>query len=228
MKIWSAFLLVAALAPLGMNQADSIGPADLPSVLLIGDSISIGYTPHVKRLLEDKAIVIHNKGNAEHTGTGLQRIDEWLGDTDWDVIHFNWGLWDLCYRHPDSKVQGNRDKVNGTLTTTLEQYEENLEHLVARLKQTGAVLIWAHTTVVPEGEAGRIVGDDKRYNDVAERVMKRHGVAINDLNSMTSGFAPDLFVGPGDVHFTAEGYALLAEQVAEHISNLLTRKPISK
>ncbi|MEX5491452.1 hypothetical protein ABFV43_21925, partial [Pseudomonas fulva] len=83
---------------------------------------------------------------------GLEKIDKWLAaEKKWDVIHFNWGLWDLCYRNPTSKNQGNRDKVNGKILSTPEEYEKDLEKLVARLKTTGAKLIWANTTVVPEG-----------------------------------------------------------------------------
>lgn len=104
----------------------------------------------------------------------------------------------------------------------------NPEQLVLRLKQTNAALIWANTTIVPEGEAGRFVGDDTRYNEVAQRVMERHGIEINDLNKITCEFTPDLFVGPGDVHFTQEGYAVIGAHVAEKISNLLTSRPISK
>ena len=191
--------------------------ADEPNVLIIGDSISLGYTPYVVELLKDDARVIHSKGNSQHTGTGLKRVDSWLGDTKWDVIHFNWGLWDLCYRHPESKEQGHRDKVRGTLTTSLGQYEQNLEELVLRLKKTEAVLIWGNTTVVPENEAGRKVGDDLKYNEVAARVMQKHGVSANDLNSLTRSFSPHSFMKPGDVHFKPEGYQRLAAQVAATI-----------
>jgi len=191
--------------------------AALPKVLIIGDSISMGYTPFVVQALKNQAVVVHNKGNAQHTGTGLERLDQWIGDTKWDVIHFNWGLWDLCYRHPDSKIQGKRDKVNGTVTTTLEQYEKNLDELVRRLKKTHAKLIWAHTTVVPEKEAGRIVGDDQRYNDVATKIMKKHGVEIDDLYTLTKSFPSELFAGVGNVHYTRAGYAKIAALVAEKI-----------
>jgi lysophospholipase L1-like esterase len=197
---------------------------ELPKVLIIGDSISGGYTPRVVKLLKGKAIVKHSPGNSQHTGTGLKRIDAWIGKTDWDVIHFNWGLWDLCYRHPKSKVQGRRDKVNGTLTTPLDVYERNLDTLVARLRKTDAVLIWAHTTVVPEGEAGRKMGDDQKYNDAAARVMKKHGVAVNDLLTLTKGFPPELFTKPGDVHYKAAGYDRIAQQVAAAIEAALQKQ----
>ena len=213
-------ILALALGSLRISTAlaeGAVAKRELPKVLIIGDSISLGYTPHVTKMLKDQALVKHHRGNAQHTATGLKKLDQWLGGTPWDVIHFNWGLWDLCYRHPESKVQGNRDKVNGTLTIPLDQYEKNLDVLVTRLQLTGAKLIWAHTTVVPENEAGRIVGDDKKYNDVASRIMKKRGVAINDLHFLTRRFPPNLFTAPGDVHYTKEGYQRIAKQVAGKI-----------
>lgn len=197
---------------------------ELPKVLIIGDSISIGFTPHAKKILKDKAVVIHHKGNAQHTGTGLIKLEGWLEDTKWDVIHFNWGLWDLCYRNPKSKAQGHRDKINGKVTTSLEQYEKNLEQLVTRLKKTNAKLIWAHTTVVPDKEAGRMVGDDTQYNDVATKIMKKHGVTTNDLHSLTKGFSPDLFIGVGDVHYKQDGYKQIGQQVAATIEKAINSK----
>jgi lysophospholipase L1-like esterase len=196
----------------------------LPQVLIIGDSISLGYTPRVVEFLKGKALVKHNAGNAQHTGTGIEKLDAWLGETDWDVIHFNWGLWDLCYRHPESKVQGRRDKVRGTLTTPLDVYEQNLDQLVTRLKKTNAALVWANTTVVPEGEAGRKLDDDARYNAAAARVMEKHGVPINDLNALTKQFGPELFTKPGDVHFIAEGYDKLARQVVAAIEEAIASR----
>lgn len=206
-----------------------IDPA-LPNVLILGDSISISYTRPARRMLEGTANVVRpmrrdgrGADNCGDTIIGLANIDRWLGVMKWDVIHFNWGLWDLCYRHPESTSQGNRDKVNGTQAVSQEDYEKNLETLIARLKQTGAKLIWAHTTLVPEGEVGRFVGDEVKYNAVAARVMQRHGIPINDLHTLSAAFPPEMFVGPGDVHFTGEGAAKLAEQVAEHITSRLER-----
>jgi lysophospholipase L1-like esterase len=222
-------LLVGLVGSHGQAQEpiSSSGEAEahIPKVLIIGDSISIGYTPALIELLKGEATVVHHKGNAGPTGNGLEKLDEWLGDEHWDLIHFNWGLHDLCYRHPDSKVQGNRDKVRGTLTTSLEQYEQNLKRLVGQLQKTGAKLVWAHTTVVPEGEAGRFVGDDQKYNRVAAKIMHEQSIPINDLCALTQSFPADMFTAPGNVHFTAEGYAKLAEQVAAAIRQELQVQP---
>ena len=209
--------------PLLADEATTPAQAPLPKVLIIGDSISIGYTPHVVKMLEGEAAVTHNPGNAQHTGTGLEKLKAWLGDEDWAVIHFNWGLHDLCYRNPAAKKQGRRDKVNGKVTTTLEQYEKNLRQLVTELKKTGASLIWASTTFVPEGEDGRILGDDRRYNEAAARVMKKHRVTTNDLHALTKDFPPALFTKPGNVHYTQEGSEKIAHQVTEAIRQALGR-----
>jgi len=211
--VFALLVLAAAVAP-SIEAAE--GPTGaVPRMLIIGDSISLGYTPHVARMLKGKAVVRHNRGNAQHTGTGLKRLDAWLGKERWDVIHFNWGLWDLCYRHPKSKVQGRRDKVNGKVTLTLEQYEKNLDRLVTRLKKTRAALIWANTTMVPENAAGRFVEAARKYNEAAAKVMKKHGVTTNDLYALTSAFPQSMFVSRGNVHYTKEGSARIAKQVAE-------------
>ncbi|MEM7233869.1 MAG: SGNH/GDSL hydrolase family protein, partial [Planctomycetota bacterium] len=187
----------------------------LPRVLLIGDSISIGYTPATKELLKGVAEVQRVPGNAGHTGMGIEGLPKWLDEKNgrWDVIHFNWGLWDLCYRNPKSKTQGRRDKKNGTLTHTVDQYRKNLSTIVDRLRKTGAELIFATTTPVPEGEAGRKVGDDVRYNAAAAELMRRSGITINDLHQSMKGRMGEFAVRPGNVHFTKAGSKVLAEQV---------------
>jgi hypothetical protein len=151
------------------------------------------------------------------SGRGFKMIDQWIGTTGWDVIHFNWGLHDLCYRNPDLKVQDNRDRIKGTITTSLWQYEKNLDHLVQRLGKTGTTLIWAQTTVVPEGEAGRFAGDDDKYNQAAATVMKKYDIMIDDIHTLTEGFSDDLFVKSGDVHYPEDGYRRIAAQVADKI-----------
>ena len=199
---------------------------DLPNVLLIGDSISIGYTPYVRRQLAGKADVYRIKGNGKTSSFGVKNLDAWLKKkpAKWDVIHFNWGLWDLCYRHPESKVQGHRDKVNGTLAITLEQYKANMEKNVARLKETKAKLIWCATTPVPKKEAGRKVGDDLKYNQIAENIMKANGIAINDLHSHARLKLPEIMAKEGDVHFNNPGYRHLADKVVAEILSSLEKK----
>jgi acetyl esterase len=196
----------------------------LPRVLLIGDSISIGYTLPVRKLLAGKANVHRVPTNARHTGIGLENIHKWLGDGKWDVIHFNWGLHDLCYRSRDAKTPGRKDKVNGSLDLTFDEYQQNLRRLVKILKATGAGLIWASTTPVPDGEPGRIKGDEVRYNKAAEKIMKENGVMINDLYDHASPKLSQIQLPNGNVHFTAEGSQYLAEHVSASILKALDKK----
>ena len=83
-----------------------------------------------------------------------------------DVIHFNWGLWDLCYRHPQSKEQGRRDKKRGILTIPLDQYEKNLDRLAGRLKKTKAKLI-CRLTLPPCPKGRRVAKWAMRTNNEA-------------------------------------------------------------
>ncbi len=192
-----------------------------PNVLLIGDSISIGYTVEVRKLLKGRADVFRISTNGRDSTFGLEKIDEWLKGRDWDVIHFNWGLWDLCYRNPDSKNQGHRDKIHGKLTTTLDQYRQNIKKIVDKLKKTDAVLIWCNTTPVPEHEAGRKAGDELNYNAVAAEIMKKNKIAINDLHDYAAKRLPGIQKKNGDVHYTAKGYLYLARKVAAEIEQSL-------
>jgi hypothetical protein len=231
-----SLLLASPLLAQG-PKPDPQGPWDapldpkLPNVLLIGDSISIGYTRAVRRLLEGEANVQRplndrrdGPSNCGPTPRGLESLDAWLGDAKWDVIHFNWGLHDLCYRNPEATAQGNRDKINGKQAVPAEQYGRNLAELVARLRKTGAKLVWASTTAVPEGEVGRFVGDDVRYNQTAAKVMAQDGIPTDDLYAVSKDFPTDLFIGPGNVHFTLEGYERLAESVVRSVREALARR----
>jgi lysophospholipase L1-like esterase len=202
-------LLVSLLISLSSSIQDQ------PKILIIGDSISIGYTPFVKDYFEGKAVVFHNPGNAQHTGTGLEKIEEWIGDEDWDIIQINWGLWDLCYRHPASKVQGNRDKVNGKVTFSVEEYAANLEALITLIKsKSKAKLIFVTTSYVPEEEAGRFVKDAQKYNKAAKKIMKKHDVIVNDIYKPSKSIHAKHGKGSNDVHYTEKGYQELAAVIS--------------
>jgi lysophospholipase L1-like esterase len=193
---------------------------DLPRVLLIGDSISIGYTSRTQDALAGKANVLRIPENAGSTRDGLEKIDRWLARRPhWDVIHFNFGLHDLKRQKPGSPNPDQLD-VTGTINIPLAEYEANLEALVQRLKQTGARLIWASTTPIPEGSFGRVRGDEVAYNEAARRVMEKNGVRINDLYACLQPTEATSFP-PGDVHPNDPGKDILARQIAAEISETL-------
>jgi acyl-CoA thioesterase-1 len=217
-------LFIAAIFPLLSITRGADQPREdskLPHVLIIGDSISIGYTPFVKELMKGKAEVVHPKGNCEATVVGLKNLTAWLGDTKWQVIHFNWGLHDMKYVKDDK----------GTMTTVAEgkqwvpvaEYEKNLDELVTRLEKTGAKLIWADTTPVPDGAKGRVPSDVAKYNAAAERVMTAHHIPTDDLNAVATAHL-DL-QNPHDVHYKPAGYRELAKSVVESIEKAEASAP---
>ncbi|MCC5937140.1 MAG: SGNH/GDSL hydrolase family protein [Lunatimonas sp.] len=193
-----------------------------PRILIIGDSISGGYTRYVTDHFKDRAVVMHNPGNAGDTGKGLTYIREYIGNGDWDIILFNWGLHDLCYRHPDSKSAGNRDKVNGTITFTVDKYKENLESLVGIMKElSDAKLVFVTTTFVPENEPGRFSKDPIIYNKVALQVMKDHSVTVKDIYKKSKVIHKEHGFGDDDVHFTDAGNKELSKLIVEVLEKVL-------
>ena len=186
--------------------------AGLPRVLLIGDYISIGYTLPTRKLLEGKANVHRIPANGGPTKNGIANLKKWLGDGKWDVIHFNWGIHDLKFM-PDGKRQ-----------VEAADYEANLRSLVATLKTTGAKLIWASTTPIPEGALNpqRKFGQVPEYNAIAAKVMTENGVTLNDLNAWMTPRFEELHK-PKDLHYTEAGSEHLARKVAEAITQVLTK-----
>jgi len=190
----------------------------LPRVLIIGDSISIGYQVPLREIMKDKANIHRPPTNCGPTTRGVENIESWLGDGKWDVIHFNFGLHDV--RHFDDQ---GKAVDRGHRQVSEADYERNLEQLVARMKKTGAKLVFATTTPVPAGSTGRVVGDEVRYNEIARRVMEKHGVAINDLYAFALPRLDEIQL-PANVHFKVEGSRELAKAVAQAIEKHLPAK----
>ncbi len=214
MKIWIVLLALTALPQDKKDPAFAPVADDpkLPRVLLIGDSISIGYTLPVRKLLEGKANVHRIPENGGPTSNGTTKLEKWLGEGKWDLIHFNWGLHDLKL-------------VDGKHQVPLEDYEKNLRELVKKLKASGAKLVWASTTPVPEAKTNppRNAEDVARYNDVAKKIMDETGVAIDDLYAFALPKLKEIQL-PANVHYSAKGYEALAGEVAKSIQAALTNK----
>jgi hypothetical protein len=168
--------------------------------------------------MQKKAFIHRPKGNCRSTDFGIENLDKWLADERWDVIHFNWGLHDLKYIDNLGKRVA---PAIGRIQVPIDKYERNLEQLVTRLNDTGAALIFATTTPVPAGAHGRIPGDAARYNKTALRIMKKHGIAVNDLYSHALHRLVEI-QRPANVHFTKTGSEFLAAKVSAEIDLTLT------
>ncbi len=219
----SYFLLGDALA----KEMIRLAKQGLPKVLILGDSISIGYTPLVKWMLSSEARVFraqtgeNNPEDCKSTRHGAINIDRWLRDHDgnWDLIHFNFGLHDIKHRDPKSNEPSNNPKHPMWVSPSV--YESQLRLIVAKLKMTGAKLIFATTTPVPEGvRPFRATTDPQKYNEIALRVMEENGVEINDLYELANSRLSEIQI-PNNVHFTEKGSEILGVQVANAIRSKL-------
>ena len=167
----------------------------LPRVLLIGDSISRGYTLNVRHALKGKVNVHRAPANCGPTTMGLKQLDLWLGDGKWDLIHFNFGIHDR-----NSKPA---------------EYAERLEQIVLKLKPTGAKLVWVSSTPLAGGADSKFKeGVIERLNEVAAELMQKHGIPTDDLYSVARPVQSDIQTSDG-CHFNAEGYVLLGQTVAD-------------
>lgn len=215
-------IVMAGLAGAALCH-QGIAQTELPRVLIIGDSISMGYTPIVANILKGTATVVHNPGNAAYSGFGLQNLDKWLGKKKWDVVVFNHGLHDLKY--VDKNGNNSTSKETGHIQVPLEQYEKNMEAIVTRLEKTGATLIFATTTPFPDRPDGplREAAMTEKYNAVALKVMTKHDVMVADLHATVEKKLKQLQL-PNNVHFKGSGYKVLAGEVAKHIRRALVAR----
>ncbi len=212
----------------------------LPKVLIFGDSISGGYSNHLKKLLDGKAAVTklgavagyriqtetvwHSRGSSKNLMVGsakafiadFERIERHLSENKYDVIHFNFGLNDL--------FRGRK----GTWHNPVDQYAKDLEKIVTLLKKYGAKVIWATTTPIPDYDDARPKGEELIYNAAAEKVMKKHNIPINDLHSVVTGWDGYTEWRKGDdVHFNGAVCKMLAEQVAEAVGHQLEASEVT-
>lgn len=183
----------------------------LPRILIIGDSISIGYTLAVREALQGRANVHRLPLNCGGTRFVRIRLDKWLkeaGDEKWDVIVYNTGLHDL---RPIEKTGQ---------PITVDRYEEFLREILAKLEATGAKIIWVTTTPLPP--ISKRHADLQVLNDRALKVAREKGLSIADLYA--AGVARQKeFQIPNDAHFSVEGYAYLGGVVAGAIAKQLDK-----
>lgn len=193
---------------------------ELQKVLILGDSISIGYTATVRAELKDVASVFRptNKNNRPEncagTKKGVAAIDRWLkiDGGEFDVIHFNFGLHDL--KRVNQETGKNSNDPADPRQSEPDAYEKQLREIVKKLKSTGAVLVFATTTPVPKGVRPlRDTTDPQRYNGIAKKIMDENKIAVNDLFAFAEKRL-DKIQQPANVHFSKQGSQQLGKQVA--------------
>lgn len=186
-------------------------------VILVGDSIRMGYQKYVQAKLAGFAEVRGDDDNGGSSQKVLEHLDRWVIDLAPDVVHLNAGLHDL--RRPFGST---------TNQVPLEDYCRNIRTITERIRGgTSARLIWTTTTPLDEewhnrvheelGDFRRFAVDVNTYNEGLLDQARVLDVEINDLNAVVAKAGPENILDHDGVHFTDEGYRLLGEAVADCI-----------
>lgn len=205
-------------------HASAAEPAKQPKIVLIGDSIRLGYAPEVAKKLEGKAIIVSPKANGGDSSNVLKNLEAWAIKEQPDIVHFNAGIHDT-----------KKDKKTGKFQVPPEQYEANLRKIVETLrKQTKAMVIFATTTPIIDDRAAKqrekasyqlLDASTVEYNRIALKVMKDLNVPVNDLRAVVGeGDERGKLMTSDGVHFTPEGRTKLADAVAEFLRKQIATK----
>ena len=220
-KVTNGVVLADTLYVTPLGDTSATDDPNLPRYLFIGDSISGNYDESLRTALKGKFNLHHPPTNCGPSSKGRANIVSWLGahtvpGRQWDVISFNHGHWDS--------------------SNTKENYQSNLEAIIAELKKTNAKLVWVTTCPVPKGNPpagplgpdsrapGRKTGVMEKYlNPWALEVIQKHPeISVCDqwrlVKDGEDGLFKDWWEADGDVHFGGKHAKALGEFLASHIA----------
>ena len=189
----------------------------MKKVLLLGDSIRIGYQKDVTQLLEGEYEVVYSEDNGRFAAYTLWQANQMFKHHGpFDLVHFNKGYWDMNVEAPMTEA-----------IHPVEEYKSFLRRIVALCRQQGAQVVFATTVPILEaGAAGDNTGVEgtinysnewvKEYNAAAVELMEELAVPVNDLYALC--MEDDRRYKCDDLlHLTAEGSRRCAEQVADYV-----------
>lgn len=179
----------------------------MKTVLLLGDSIRMGYQPLVKEMLAGHAEVVGPGENCRFAKYTLWSVDEWVGEHGIpDVIHWNNGIWDVYHRSEEDGI-----------FTPLEEYIATIRRILTRLRKTGAPIIWATTTPVHPGKTNLFNHEIDIYNAAIVKLMQAEQVAVTDLNAVIKANI-EAYISEDLLHLTDQGSHACAEAVVRAVS----------
>lgn len=209
----------------------------MKNLLLIGDSIRMGYDKSIKKILEGKANVIYPNDNCRFTSYLLRHFHEYLGEIngeDIDVIHWNAGLWDTLRLFDEDPH------------TPIDIYVYYIERICIRIKKIcpNARVIFATSTKVNSEKLSkdfpnfnRYNEDIERYNDAAVKIARKYGFKINDLYALSADLPEDAhsdavhyYTSAGTEAFTNQVLSFVVpelgiDEVLEYHEEMYTDKP---
>jgi lysophospholipase L1-like esterase len=194
----------------------------LPTLHIVGDSISIHYGPYLQVMLTgvmtysrktapDGSLDDSGAANGGDSSMVLGYLRALQADRPVDILLLNCGLHDI-----------KRDVTTHTLQIAFDQYETNLCKILAQAQRLATHAIWVRTTpVIAElhnrlnTSFQRFESDVDAYNAAADHIVHEHGVATIDLFTFTHNLGPDVYVD--HVHYTTGVRMQQAAFIAGHL-----------
>lgn len=191
----------------------------MKKVLLLGDSIRMGYDDYVKELLDGKCEVFYDANdNGRFVAYTLWQMNQMFREFGpFDLVHWNNGYWDMNIEPPME-----------TPFCPIDEYTHLLRRMVQEIRKNGARVIFALTTpVLDVGTAADNTGTGalsisyndawvKEYNEAAKCVMAEENVPINDLYTLCKN-DKNYYKCEDMLHLTEEGYRRCAAQISKII-----------
>jgi hypothetical protein len=185
----------------------------MKKIVLLGDSIRMGYDKYVKESLETAAEVFYPEENCRFAEYILRYAHQWKKNGKWgddvDLVHWNAGLWDVLELFGDAPL------------TSLEYYGEVIARIYKRLRMLfpKAKIVFATSTAVIEGKAKEFIRHNaiiEQYNERAKEVLANTDTVINDLYKLTSKL-PESYHSDATHYYTPEATELIGGRVLAHI-----------
>lgn len=154
----------------------------MKNLLLVGDSIRIGYDKSVRKSFQNKVNVIFPNENCRFAAYLLRYFHEYLGDVkgeDIDVVHWNAGLWDCLRLFGEEPL------------TPLDVYAYYIERICVRIRKicpNARVIFATSTSVLSEKmrkDFKRYNAEIEKYNEIAVKTVEKYGFEIDDLYALS-------------------------------------------
>jgi hypothetical protein len=181
--------------------------ANLPNVLLVGDSITRNYYPEVQRQLAEIANVYLFATSASVGDPRLpQQLDEFskMEAVRFKVVHFNNGMHGWAYSEAE--------------------YKAAFPSFVSKLREIApqASFIWATITPVKvEDQPGPTNARVEARNSIAQSSLENSGIKLDDQHALMSHHADQY---EDKVHFNPAGAVIQGQQAAQSIRSVLIKR----
>jgi len=183
-------------------------------IVLLGDSIRMGYQPLVSDLLPEPT-VWGPQENCRHSLWVLEHFEQWVARQEPDIVHMNFGIHDANPRE------------DGVHQILLPQYALSLQRIIDRIRRLDGIrLIWATTTPLFEPQPDvpmqnwprKVSARLDEYNHAALEIVHRENIQVNDLHGVITRHGHDTCMNADGVHMNEFGNTVLAQAVADSIN----------